>query len=616
MIKDISLHGAMGPVGFSVHVRGADAKSAYFFEETSSHIRFFSRGNEFTISGDGIHYKGTGGSFCEYMFGVEKPLEDFMNREVLNRLIMFGAYMDKSDKLLFTNNIEGGEPFDRLFLQGHAVQNYYFLVSSSYEGEPKKRQKLILSRVGKLLKRTDLLAEGIGGLLDAFWEKVGESGATVFIFRLSHKGNAEFLKAFARFYQKDRTLTSDEEELLAELVARNGTDYYQQERVKIDVMYKHPDNKYIVDEYRDILLSGVPKEGFDHSELARLRRLKTLRIRNSIPSVLFETLDELLLKGKKIQEIEEPDYLREARSILEGLFFLNPTLKSGHLIEEDIVRLVRAKSMAYAEGNMGFEKILLDVGKACDEAARETSDYSLLEGFSSIVTYFDRYDHVQASMSKVAFTENIEFTEDFLRSLLGNKKEFDVLGRGLFEELFVTNLLGNKYITRYGRKKIKAILEGVSSVAEGDASLKDVVSRLREIVEEERLYRHVHAALKEKLRTFYPRIDTKEGRDEIREDITKELEAKGFATRVPEELFEKIMLDMKKESFYINHLLPSIIKTTDKELREDFLTNSGLDRFYIESIEREYFEERGLDTFLLNLIREDRELLGVEEDMF
>ena len=58
-------------------------------------IRFFSRGNEFTISETGVSYRGTGGSFCEYMFGVEKPLADMEKEDVLNRLIMFGAFMDE-----------------------------------------------------------------------------------------------------------------------------------------------------------------------------------------------------------------------------------------------------------------------------------------------------------------------------------------------------------------------------------------------------------------------------------------------------------------------------------------------------------------------------------------
>ena len=68
---------------------------------------------------------------------------------------------------------------------------------------------------------------------------------------------------------------------------------------------------------------------------------------------------------------------------------------------------------------------------------------------------------------------------------------------------------------------------------------------------------------------------------------------------------------MRKESFYINHLLPIIIEKKDIILREDFLKNSGLDRFYIETIEKEYFEDKGFDTSILDQIRESRELLEV-----
>ena len=610
MIKDLSLHGVMGGVEFTVLVRGEDARSVYFYEESPSHVRFFSKGNEFSITPEGITYKGIGGGFCEYMFGMEKPREDIVNREVLNRLVMFGAYADRDESLLFTNNTEGTDSFGRLFLQGHAIKNYYFFVCSSQKEEPKKRQKRILGRVGKLLKRSVLVSDNSDlDLMEVFYERLDEPDSTAFIFKLLHKGNEEFYRTFGGLYSRDRTLSPDDERYIAETASANAIDYYQQERMKIDIMYKHPENRRIVDEYRDILLATLGEEIIRHSELARLRRLRTLRIRNNIPAVLFETLDEFLLKGRKLQEVEEPEYLREARSILENLFFHDPSLKS-HIIGEDIVRLIMAKHRAYSNGETGFEGLLLDAGKACDETARETNDYSLFEEFSGIVTYFDRYDHVQVTMSQVAFNENFEFAESSLRSLLGNKKEFDALEKGLFEGLFVKDIVANKYITRYGRKKIKTLSESISKVSTGDASIKDVVGELTAIAGEERLYRHVHTALREKLRGFYPRLDVKEGRDEIRQDIAMELGARGIAEDLPEWLFEKAFLDLRKESFYINNLLPGIIKAGDTKLREDFIKNSGLDRFYIESIEREYFTEKGLDIFLLNLIREDEKELS------
>jgi len=594
-------------VDFSVFVSGPDAKSTYFYEEGPEYVRFFSRGNELSISSEGVHYRGTGGGFCEYMFGVEKSLKDLMKKEVLNRLVMFGAYLDRAERLVFTNRIEGSEPYEKLFFQGHAVVNYFFFVSSDYQGEAKRRQREILRAVGKYLKRTPLLQERRDReLVQGFLQHLKEPHSTVFIFKLKHTANEQYYRAFQEAYLKDKALGEEAEAALSELAQRLGVDYYQQERMKIDVMYRHPENRPIVDEYRDILVEALKEGALKPPQVARLRRLKTLKVRNSIPDVLFETLEEMLLKGRQIQELQEAEYLREARAILEGLFFKEPSLRS-HIIKEDIVRLIRAKHQAYTKGDMGFEQMLLDVGKACDEAARQQNDFSPLEELSSILAYFDRYDHVQASMSQLAFMQNVKLTEELVRSLVGNKREFDELQEGLFEELFVRDLLGNKYITHYGRKKVQALAQGLKRVLEGESSLRDVVASLRMIADQERLYWEVHRALKEKLRSFYPRLDLSEGREEIRQDIEAELAQKGVARRLPAQLFEKVLLDLKKESFYLNHLLPLIIKSTDTSLREDFIANSGLDRFYIETLEKEYFRDHGLDMFLLELLKGEAE---------
>jgi uncharacterized protein (TIGR04442 family) len=207
--------------------------------------------------------------------------------------------------------------------------------------------------------------------------------------------------------------------------------------------------------------------------------------------------------------------------------------------------------------------------------------------------------------------ENVDLTEDSLRRLIGNKKEFDNLDLSLFNEVSIKELLRNKYITTYGRRKINAISKGVAKITAGDASLRDIVAAVKMIRDEERLYHHIHSALKERMRSFYPRLNTKEGRDEIREDIERELAEGGLARKVPQKLFDKVLLDLRKESFYINHLLPIIIEKSDIALREDFLKNSGLDRFYIETIEKEYFEDKGFDISILEQLREGRELVEV-----
>ena len=608
MIKDLRLHGSIGDVDFFAFATGATAYNTYFYEEEPSRIRFFSRGHEFAVTEDSVLYKGTGGSFCEYMFGVEKPVKDIEKLDVNNRLIMFGAFLDEKEKVVFTNNTEGMEPFGRLFFQGHAVTNYYFLISSEFEGDYRKRQKQVLKSVGKFLKRTTLLSDDRDTeLLGSFCTELGEKRSIVFIFKLIHRANREYYEAYRNFYSVNRELTSQDELYLDDLVQKNNIDGYQQERMKIDVMYRHPENRVVVDEYRDVLLKSLRRDTLHTSEYARLNRLRTLSIRNNIPVVLFDTLDELLLKGKKIQETEETEYLKDARAILENLFFKDPLLKQ-HIIKDDIVRLIRAKHQAYSQNDRGFEQILLDIGKACDELSRETDDFSVFEEFSSIVTYFDRYDNVQALLSQLAFMKKAEFREDSLRSLIGNKKAFDELDKNLFRSIFIKDLLTNKYITGYGKRKIQVILKGIDNIQQGEASLKEVMAELRNLNEEERLYHETQAALKERMRSFFPGLELKEVREKIRADITAELAERGIADKLPVKLFEKVFLDLRKESIYLNQIFPRVIHTMDSALREDFLENSGLDRFYIESLEREYFEEKDLDLAYLDLIREGKEL--------
>jgi uncharacterized protein (TIGR04442 family) len=225
-----------------------------------------------------------------------------------------------------------------------------------------------------------------------------------------------------------------------------------------------------------------------------------------------------------------------------------------------------------------------------------------MEELGSIITYFDRYDNTYGLLSRVAFTENTEFTEDSLRSLIGNKRAFEEIEPGLFKKIFIDEFLKNNYVTYYGKKKLLTINDGIDEILNGNATIKDVVAAVRLVSDEALLYRCVYSALKENLRGLYPLLDQKEGRQQILDGITKELASKGIAVRVPEAIFEKVLLDLKKESFYINSLLPEIIRTGDFRLREDFLLNSGFDRFYLETIEAQYLKDNGYPPDLSQII--------------
>jgi uncharacterized protein (TIGR04442 family) len=605
MIQEIKLHGkANEKMEYFVTITGADLSSRYCYESLPEGDRFFSGRNEFIISPDGISYTGTGGSLCEYMFGVDLPLKDLLRKDVSNRLVMYGAFYDNTDNITFTNTTAGKESFDHVFLTGNAVSNYFFFVHSSFQKEIRDIQRDILKYIGKQLKRsTTVGATDDTRLCREIFDAFGDTKGLVFLFRLQNRHNGEYFNTFNKFYAEQKMLSPKALTVLDELADQYKIIPYQQERIKIDGMYKLPENKKIVDEYKDILIAVSEKSQVNPSELAKLSRLRTLSLRLNIPHTLFDTLDELLLKDMQIVEVEEPDYVKDTRAIFEGLFFRTDKIR-GHLSQEDLVKLLIAKQRSTAVRDQAFEGLLLDTVRACDEHARDTNDMSALESMSSILTYFDRYDSASSTINNLAFMENSTLSEDNIRSLFGNKEVFDQIGPDLFREIFIDPLRENRYTTRYGRKKVDTLFQGLLQIKTGDTTYRDRAESIAGINEEDKLYTAIHRYIKDRFKSIYAELNSREDQEIFIQDLNREIQARRIVQApVPHNVFDEIILDIRKESFYLNNLLPHIIVSRDSRVREDFLLNSGLDRFYIEELENDYFDMNKIDKNILEEIR-------------
>jgi uncharacterized protein (TIGR04442 family) len=605
MIHEIKLHGkANEKMDYFVTITGADLSSRYCYESLPEGDRFFSGRNEFIISTEGISYTGTGGSLCEYMFGVDLPLKDLLRKDVSNRLVMYGAFYDNTDNITFTNTTAGKESFDHVFLTGNAVTNYFFFVHSSFKKEIRDIQRDILKYSGKQLKRSTTV--GVSDdtrLCREIFEAFGDAKALVFLFRLQDRHNREYFNTFNKFYAEQKMLSPEALSLLNDLADQYKILPYQQERIKIDGMYKLHENKKVVDEYKDILIAVSDKGQVNPSELAKLSRLRTLSLRLNIPHSLFDTLDELLLKDMQIVEVEEPDYFKDTRAIFEGLFFRTDKIR-GHLSQEDLVKLLIAKQKSTAVRDQSFEGLLLDTVRACDEHARDTNDMSALESMSSILTYFDRYDNTSSTINNLAFMENSTLSEDNIRSLFGSKEVFDQIGPDLFREIFIDPLRENRYLTRYGRKKVDMLFQGLLQIKTGDTTYRELDKSIAGINKENKLYTAIHRYIKDRFKSIYAELNTREDQEIFIQDLNREIQSKGIVQgTVPHTIFEEIILDIRKESFYLNNLLPHIIVSRDSRVREDFLLNSGLDRFYIEELENDYFEMNKIERNILEEIR-------------
>jgi len=125
-----------------------------------------------------------------------------------------------------------------------------------------------------------------------------------------------------------------------------------------------------------------------------------------------------------------------------------------------------------------------------------------------------------------------------------------------------------------------------------------------QIDSDERMYLTLVEHVKDRIRNFYSKYATKADQDALKKELTEELlHKKVIDGEIPPHLFQEAILTIKKEAVYIHNLLPQIIAENNCLLREDFLENSGLDRFYVEELEREFFELNGLNLEDLYQIR-------------
>jgi uncharacterized protein (TIGR04442 family) len=195
-------------------------------------------------------------------------------------------------------------------------------------------------------------------------------------------------------------------------------------------------------------------------------------------------------------------------------------------------------------------------------------------------------------------------TVDMLQGVLEHKAAFDKLKPGCFRELFIRELFENAYLGRFGRRKLVALIDGLSAIEAGTSSVEELHQQLNQIGQEEYISIVLLDHIPDRIRSFYSKFDIKATQEALRREFTEELKAKKrIKTDIPDHVFTETIMTIKKEAVYLHTLLPTIIAECNLTLREDFLENSGLDRFYVEELERVYFEKNGLDLEDLYQIR-------------
>ncbi|MCF6267939.1 MAG: TIGR04442 family protein [Desulfuromusa sp.] len=598
MNSELRLHGKINAeIEYFATAAGCRTAHHHFFQMVDQNLRFFAPGSELILSPTGISQVGTGGTFCEYMFGVDQPVSDLSKEGIFNRLMLLGARYNQAGQLKIDEQNSPEQKYADIFLKGHAVDNYFFFINGLEETTHRLRQEQILRYLGKTLKRiSNLNRRDDSQLAELLLAQLPEQ-CTVYLVRLSDINHRHFQQEFQSLYYRDRSISNNTHTALEDLANNLGIDPYQQERIRIDVMYRHRDNYRIIDDYKKVLIECYQQGDINRQQHARLTRLKTLALRNEIPAALLTALDEKL-KVEVSSIVHEPDYTAISRDILHDLL-----LEKG-IGRRDMIQLLFAKQHARRNHDHSFEKLLLETGQLFDEQIREGAPLSLLEDFSYIITFFDRYDNTSTNISQIAFMESYHPTEELLRSLLDSRQEFSKLVKGLFDKLFFEDIIINRYLGRFGRQKLLCLKKGLEEIAAGVSTVKRLTAELKIIDRKERLHNLVLSHAKGHIRTRYSRYDSRAEQGELYRELNDELLVRGMISNpLDPELFQTVIHDIKKEALYLRQLLPEIIANNNIDLRNDFLTNSGLDHFYIEELEREYFTLNHLEPEHLQQLR-------------
>jgi uncharacterized protein (TIGR04442 family) len=599
MIKDIRLHGAINDeIEFFANLAGEKPLASHFYEleenELGKTISFFLAGNYVKLTPGQVKFSGNGGIISEYMFGSPMPLNDLSHKDILNRLLFFGTYQGE-DGLSFTSNLQGEVTYQDLFLEGNALSNCFFLIKTSWPYSSRRSQEVLLKLLGHFLKRTSYVGlEDDDSLSSCMLKELSDPNAILLLIRLRHKQNRHFYKFVQRHYGKKLLWSEDDDFFITKFADEINVETYQRNRIAIDILYNSPGNHSLVDEYKDILAGSLSKQ-LTQNDIARLNSLRNLAMRHNLPLALFDSLDRLIPRPKTVEVREkESPYLKEMRSIFEGLF-LESRRPRDVIGKEETAALLRIKHTAQINRDNGFEHILLDTGRILDEKTAESGDFEAFELFTELVTYFDRLDNAVAVINHLAFLEAAEIAEDRIRSLMGNKKEMDMLDPALFQELVEKPALENPYTLRFGKKKVEALVSSIAKIEKNEQNLVQAVSLINAISKAEKAHDLILRGIKELFSRSYFDLNRQSHINLLKKEILGTMKKNGILRgAIPEGAFESALKQFVDENEYMTSVFPRVVLEADYELRENFIIEKGIDRSRIEEIEKEYKSTHGL----------------------
>lgn len=590
MSTELRLRGHInGQVEYFATAAGCRLPHHHFYSMEDERVRFFSPGNELVLTPETVIQRGTGGTLCGYMYGDELPPADLIRHEVVNRLTLTGATIDEQGQLQWSDRLQTVLDYARIFTQGHPIHNYFFFIHGLEGDSSQMRQKNLLRLLGKTLKRLPQPAQADDSNLAARMLSLLPAGCTLYLLRLTHAHNSHFQQELRNLYYPQRNMADIRINALSELAASLDIAPSQQERIRLDVIYRHRDNYRVADSYRKLLLTCAAQGRMSKTQQEQTLRIKAMALRQQVPEILLKTLDHKFLAKLSAPTAQE-EYFSTAARLLKRL-------TEGHPLDnEQIAALLTARQQARKQHDYRVDNDIDKYRNTLKDRHSADSRQLEIQQFNSILSMLDSIDTTTTAINRIVFLDNHLPAETIIHQLLTRHQEFHCLCPGLFERLFFSDLHKNCYIGNFGRRKLTHLKQGLKAVIAGHLRVSELYEELEFITHEEQQYRDVLAAARAWLQTNGASIMNKSSQDALYQTLSREQSANQMLNlRLNSQLFEKVVHDLHMEHLYLHEFLPEIIHKDDRGMREDFFTNSGLDYFQIEEIELAYARDKNLD---------------------
>jgi uncharacterized protein (TIGR04442 family) len=484
-----------------------------------------------------------------------------------------------------------------VFSQGHAIHNYFFFIHGLSGASIQTRQESLLRLLGKNLKRLPEPAHADDSRLATSILSQLPSDCTLYLVRLTHTRHLHFQQELRNLYYPDRKMTDIRLKALEELAKHLDISALQQDRIRLDVIYRHRDNYRVADSYRKLLLTCAAQRRLTSAQQQQISRIKTIALRQQIPEILLQTLDQNYLAGLD-PWTQATEHITTARNLLDQLA-TGQELSNGQVAE-----LLGARQQARKHYDIRFNRMIEELKARLNDPQDISNSSRTRQQFDNICLLFDAIDITTTAINRIVFLDNHLPAETVIHRLLAGYQEFNRISTDLFERLFFTDLHKTCYIGNFGRRKLAHLKQGLSAVTAGHLRADELYEELHFITGEEQHFRNTLTAAKAWLKTKNTNILNKNIQDDLYEALNHELGSSNmFNQRLNRQMFEKVLQDLYMEYLYLHEFLPEIIHNGNRVLREDFFSNSGLDYFQIEEIELDYAHANNLDPDLLQRLQ-------------